>query len=82
MNFKLIILAIIVVVLIIIAVGFLFVSPKQPATESGGQTGVQQKQGALSTDTTSSILNDLKQIPDDSSVEKTMESFGKTLEEF
>ena len=82
MNFKLIILAVIVVVLIIIAVGFLFVSINQPATESGGQAGIQQKQVVPSSDTTSVILNDLKQIPEDSSVEKTMESFGKTLEEF
>lgn len=82
MNFKLIILAIVVVILIVIALGYLFVSQNQPAQQSGGQRGVQQKTVAPLADTTSSIQNDLKQISDDSSVDKTMESFGKTIEEF
>lgn len=82
MNSKLILIAVVVILALIVVGGYLYITTNQQSQQGGVQTTPTTKTPAKPIDTTTDILKDLEKIPDDSSVDKTMDSFGKTLDEF
>jgi len=72
MNYKLIIIAIIVILVIVFGAWYLYSGP-------GSQTQVGQQ---IQSDTTSSIANDLNQTPDDSAANSEFNALDQSLQGF
>lgn len=78
MSTKSIIIAVVVIVLVILVGWYIYATYMQPKPASESQTSLNQ----ASNDTTSSIQNDLSQVPDDSAVNSQLDSLDKDVQNF
>lgn len=81
MNSKLILIAVVVVLALIAVGGYLYITMNQRFSQNV-QSLPKSSTPAKQIDTTTDILKDLEKIPSDASVDKTMESFDKTIQSF
>lgn len=80
MNLKLIVIVVVVVILLI-AFSAIYVGLNKQYAQNSADLRNQQSFSAQ-TDTTDGIMKDLKKIPNDSSLDNSIKSLDKTLEDF
>ena len=86
MNLKLIVVIIVIILLIVISVWY-FYSNIMPQSEPKSNVQTIQNNNIQptannATDTTTNILNDLNQIPDDSSLNNEADYLNKDIQDF
>ena len=84
MNLKLVIVTIIIILIIVLAVWYFYSNlSQQPSPSYNTQTN-QNVQPAINAtgDKTVNILNDLKRIPDDASLNNEINSLNSSLQNF